>query len=547
MKKFLAQFTRENKIIAGAVVLIVFVVSVLGVTAGSLNPTSAPASTFYTLSQIFNPLASTSYDSSGIAADQNGSVIEILKYINANIGWASNSFGVYNVSSKIGIGTSSPATKLEVQGTASASYLLSANTLQVNGFSSASYSRFGANTTTASFLSSANDLLITGRFEVDGYAHFDLGASLSGNFTVGNSVINGNTNRWGINTLSPGTTLEVQGTASASYLLTGNTLQVGGFTSVAYSRFGTNTTSHPNYISTSSDLLISGDLEVRSSLSIGGNASISGTVQANINDVGGGSGNHVCYLGDAGSAVLSICASSIRYKEDVQPLVFNKANLLALQPVNYKWKNRNERGIGFIAEEVVQYIPEVVTYVEGKVSGLNYDLLTPYLLSLLKEHEQRLNSLNISNNNSMQPQFGNIIPNDVEFTGTVFFNSDSGGFAEITVGEDEVEIKFEKEFIVLPVINVSVVFDEAQDNSYYYFSDDIRHVVIKKTTKGFVIKLNKKTSSDILFNWTALAIKNPKTFTPLNEQFVVPIPVITPIVSESFTPAPVSSSSSDPQ
>src|SRR3989344_5323615 len=82
--------------------------------------------------------------------------------------------------------------------------------------------------------------------------------------------------RLGIGTTSPATKFEVQGTASASYLLTGNTLQVGGYASAAYSRFGTSTTGHPNYISSSNDLLISGDLETRGTASFGGVASVSG-------------------------------------------------------------------------------------------------------------------------------------------------------------------------------------------------------------------------------------------------------------------------------
>lgn len=51
------------------------------VNAGSLSPSSAPASTLYTLGQLFNPLASTSYDSSGITADSQGSAIQIGRCI----------------------------------------------------------------------------------------------------------------------------------------------------------------------------------------------------------------------------------------------------------------------------------------------------------------------------------------------------------------------------------------------------------------------------------------------------------------------------------
>ena len=139
---------------------------------------------------------------------------------------------------RVGIG-GTPSTIFEVQGTASASYFLTGNTLQVGGFSSAAYSRFGTNTATASDISTTNDLLISGNLEVDLKSYFD----------------------------SP---TEVQGTASASYFLTGNTIQVGGFASVAYSRFGTTATSHVGTISDTDDLIIGGGFEVNGSAAFDG-------------------------------------------------------------------------------------------------------------------------------------------------------------------------------------------------------------------------------------------------------------------------------------
>ena len=235
----------------------------------------------------------------------------------------------------IGIG-SAPSTVLEVQGTASASYLLTGNTLQVGGYASAAYSRFGtADTGHAGSITTTNDLLISGDLEVDASAAFDgilsfygeiapdgvtcsngqilkktgandwdcatdsggaasnsldfdeLVASMSldtfTDITFGTSQLSFNldstgdfliqdngvtkfifddSGRLGLWTAAPSTVLEVQGTASASYLLTGNTLQVGGYSSAAYSRFGTADTGYTNFISTTNDLLISGDLEV---------------------------------------------------------------------------------------------------------------------------------------------------------------------------------------------------------------------------------------------------------------------------------------------
>ncbi|MBI2676668.1 MAG: procyclic acidic repetitive family protein, partial [Candidatus Yanofskybacteria bacterium] len=267
----------------------------------------------------------------------------------------------------VGINTTTPTTKFEVQGTASASYLLTGNTLQVGGYASAAYSRFGTSTTGYSnFITTTNDLLISGDLEVDASATFDSfvmitntatasldirsGTDNEKKFTIRSnytgtastkdrlSIFNGDniellsvassgftsidmlrtgplsfeddagivswvnmevassststimsysaqidseniltiygltgasniiTNkRVGVLTTDPTTILEVQGTASASYLLSANTLQVGGFASAAYSRFGTSTTGYSNFITTTNDLLISGDLEVDAS------------------------------------------------------------------------------------------------------------------------------------------------------------------------------------------------------------------------------------------------------------------------------------------
>ncbi|MEK7616120.1 MAG: tail fiber domain-containing protein [Patescibacteria group bacterium] len=381
--------------ILGIGMVIIASIAVMGfdVFAGSLNPSSSPASTMYTLSQIFNPLASTSYDSSGFSADQNGSVIEILKYVSANLGWASSSNNVYNLNSKVGIGTSTPVTKFEVQGTASASYFLTGNTFQAGGYATVSYSRFGTAATSHGSMNAANDLLISGELEVNGSAAFD-GFALFGS----NASISGG--------------LEVSGTASASLL------HIGGGSAVSYNRFGTSTTTHTTSIDSANDLLINGSLEVDGSVAFDGfvkfgtHASISGNLEVNITTLSGNS-QFVCFSGTATFATLIDCASSIRYKEDIQPLRFNKDNLLAIESVDFKWKDRNERSVGFIAEQVVDYIPELVTYREdGSLQGVNYPLFTPYLLSLLQDHEQQLDALQISSP-TITPIFDTIVPEDI--------------------------------------------------------------------------------------------------------------------------------------
>ncbi len=51
------------------------------VYAGSLTPSSSPAGTMHTVDAIYDSLAGSTYDSSGISADNNGNALEITKCI----------------------------------------------------------------------------------------------------------------------------------------------------------------------------------------------------------------------------------------------------------------------------------------------------------------------------------------------------------------------------------------------------------------------------------------------------------------------------------
>ena len=94
-----------------------------------------------------------------------------------------------------------------------------------------------------------------------------------------NIFIVNSTSRWVGVGAAPQTTFEVQGTSSASYFLTGNTIQVGGYASVAYNRFGTSATTHATEITTTNDVVINGDLEVDGQSFFDGTASVGGAFE----------------------------------------------------------------------------------------------------------------------------------------------------------------------------------------------------------------------------------------------------------------------------
>ena len=164
-----------------------------------------------------------------------------------------NFFIADSTNSRIGVG-GAPQTVFEVQGTASASYLMTANSLQVAGVASVAYSRFGTGATGHS-LAATDDVLFTGLVEFDDNAFFDARLGVNG---------------------APSTLFEVQGTASASYLMTANSLQVAGVASVAYSRFGTGTTGNTGEFNAANDLLITGSLEIDGKASLASNFQMSG-------------------------------------------------------------------------------------------------------------------------------------------------------------------------------------------------------------------------------------------------------------------------------
>jgi hypothetical protein len=99
---------------------------------------------------------------------------------------------------------------------------------------------------------------------------------------------------------------------------------------------------------------------------------------------------------------------------------------------------------------------------------------------------------------------------EVGFEKTPVFNKEMAGFAVIDAGQTGVEVKFDQEYSQTPVVNVTMVVEDGKeqpvlDQNYVYF-------VTKKSTGGFSIRLNKPAVDKVQFSWSALAIKDAKTY-----------------------------------
>lgn len=127
-----------------------------------------------------------------------------------------------------------------------------------------------------------------------------------------------------------------------------------------------------------------------------------------------GSNFYAVWVGDDGGYHFGRNVSSQRYKENIVSHDVTPANVLSLRPVRYDRKatyrypedadgNRlvgpaqkiegakNEYGL--IAEEVANTLPEIVTYYDGVIDGVRYDLLGVALLPVVKAQQAQIDKL----------------------------------------------------------------------------------------------------------------------------------------------------------
>ena len=111
-----------------------------------------------------------------------------------------------------------------------------------------------------------------------------------------------------------------------------------------------------------------------------------------------GQGSKYCFYAQVPSGSIAYgTSSSIRWKENIQPIdeVLNK--VLQLRGVSFNWTEERGGGhdIGMIAEEVGKVFPEVVQYeADGKnAEGMDYGKLTTVLVEAVKEQQKQINAL----------------------------------------------------------------------------------------------------------------------------------------------------------
>jgi hypothetical protein len=126
-----------------------------------------------------------------------------------------------------------------------------------------------------------------------------------------------------------------------------------------------------------------------------------GTTAATFIQINNNGGTAVGTITASGSATQYNTSSDYRLKENVAPMTGALEKVAALNPVTYTWKNDGSVGQGFIAHELQAVVPEAVTgekdavYGDGKpqYQGVDTSFLVATLVAAIQELKAEVDAL----------------------------------------------------------------------------------------------------------------------------------------------------------
>ena len=267
---------------------------------------------------------------------------------------------IFDNGTQVGIGTTSPATKLHIAQSSSA-VLFS----ESSGVATIVGTNAAGNASQGLFLR-AFPLTFTGNGE-GGAEHMRLDAS--GNLIVGGTspagrfrVFSANTNSTGLNDVADftnavdvGLRLQITGTSETDKRASLSTTTTSAFA------FGTNGSERMRITS-------AGEVWI-------GYTTDQGNYRLQIQDS--------VYVGGNVSAAAYTTRSDYNLKDDIFNLKYGLNDILQLEPVEYTYKSNGSKQLGFIAQDIGTILPEVVSFEESM--SVNYQAIIPILTKAIQE------------------------------------------------------------------------------------------------------------------------------------------------------------------
>ena len=284
------------------------------------------------------------------------------------------------VEGNVGIGIENPVARLEVSdGTTVNSYQ---RMFVVHGNS-------GGTLHTAAFYNNLNYGLVLGAEDSDQFGSIDAGQFVNGELaTVGNLILEREGANVGIGIRVPTAKLHVWNDTGYTEIRNENTSPTGGVdlhfkADVAEFSFGVGGSMNG---ANASKFFIAKTPGIRFVIDDAGNVGIGMLFPTHLLELNGGAFS---------DGITWTPASDKAYKKDIDYNFKYGLNVVEqLKPSYYVHKKdkTNKKQIGFIAQDVLDVIPEAVAGKEGSY-GLNYGQLTAVLVNALKEQQGQINDL----------------------------------------------------------------------------------------------------------------------------------------------------------
>ncbi len=86
--------------------------------------------------------------------------------------------------------------------------------------------------------------------------------------------------------------------------------------------------------------------------------------------------------------------SDLRLKENIAQIENPLGPIMSIRGVSFDWINSGKHDVGFIAQEVEEYIPEIVSS-ENEFLTMDYSKLVPFLIEAIKQQQQMIQELKL--------------------------------------------------------------------------------------------------------------------------------------------------------
>ncbi|MDP2937779.1 MAG: tail fiber domain-containing protein, partial [Candidatus Omnitrophota bacterium] len=106
-------------------------------------------------------------------------------------------------------------------------------------------------------------------------------------------------------------------------------------------------------------------------------------------------GAYKCYINGTGylNAAAWVYASDMRLKENVSYIQSGLNVIEHLKPVKFDYINGDKKQVGFIAQEVQEILPDIVTEGTDGMLGMKTDSIIPYLVKAIQEQQKEIEAL----------------------------------------------------------------------------------------------------------------------------------------------------------